>query len=65
MNKEDFEKFKKNYLSRFIKYYIEANTTQKKEVKRSIFENPNLTEEEKEEFWNEVIDNAKSRNVRC
>ena len=68
MNKDDFNKFKKDYLGRFIKYYIEANAEQKKEVKRSVFDNKNLTDEQKKEFWDEVIlggKNVKGRNVRC
>ena len=64
MNKERYQSFRDKYLGRFTKYYIEANNTQRKEVKRSIFENINLTIEERETFWNEVIENAKGRDRR-
>ena len=60
MNKERYFKFKQKYLDRFIKYYREANAAQKKEVKRSIFDNPNITIDEKEKFWEEVMKGAKN-----
>lgn len=49
MQKEEFEKFKIQYLTFFRKRY--KITACRKELKRSIFENPNLTEQQKVEFW--------------
>ena len=49
MQKEEFEKFKIQYLTFFRKRY--KITACRKELKRSVFENPSLTEQQKNEFW--------------
>ena len=51
-----FANFKKKYLDRFRLYYKRADTLkQKAEIKRSVYDNPNLTEKQKRDFWEEVI----------
>lgn len=52
MNKEEFERFKEQNLIFFRKRY--KVTTCRKELKRTIFENPNLNEIQKKIFWNLV-----------
>lgn len=54
MNREDFIKFKEKYLKRFRKYYKEGTSESREELKRSIYDNINLTDDEKDEFWNLV-----------
>lgn len=49
MSKEEFERFKIQYLTFFRKRY--KITACRKELKRSVFENPSLTEQQKNEFW--------------
>ena len=49
MQKEEFERFKKQYLVFFKNRYKIKNS--KKELKESIFNNPSLTEQQKTEFW--------------
>lgn len=60
MNKEDYKKFKEKYLKRFIKYYIDDNSIQRKELRRSVFDNPNLTLQQQREFWDEVVKGSKN-----
>lgn len=52
---ENFEKFKERYLKRFRKYYRECtNNAQRKELKKNITDNNNLSATEKKIFWEEV-----------
>lgn len=60
-----FASFKKKYLDRFKMYYRKAdNKQQRDEIKRSVYDNPNLTEKQKNEFWELVIKNGKKTNER-
>lgn len=53
MNREDFERFKRDYLIRFQKTY-RVKGINRTELKRSIYDHPTLTDEQKDEFWNLV-----------
>lgn len=53
MKQEDFEKFIRDYLERFRKTY-RVKGINKKELKRSVYDNENLTDEQKDTFWNLV-----------
>ena len=60
MDEENFKKFKEKYLKRFKKYYKECyNSAQRKELKKSVFNNNNLSTKQKKEFWEEVICNER------
>ena len=60
MDKENFEKFKEKYLKRFKKYYKECyNANQRRELKKSVFDNGNLSDTQKKKFWEEVIYNER------
>ena len=60
MDKIRYGKFKDKYFDRFVKYYADSvNEQQRKELKRSIFDNPNLTIDEKEDFWDIVVKGGK------
>lgn len=54
MRKEDFERFKREYLTRFIKTY-RVKGINKKELKRSVYDHPYLTDEQKDNFWELVL----------
>ena len=49
MQKEEFERFKEQYLVFFKNRYKIKNS--RKELKESVFNNPSLTEQQKVEFW--------------
>lgn len=55
MKKEDFEKFVRDYLQRFRKTY-RVKDINKKELKRSVYDNKNLTDEQKDAFWEMVVE---------
>ena len=50
MTKEEYERFKKEYLKIFRNRYKNYKAS-RKELKRSVFESPSLTEQQKKEFW--------------
>lgn len=54
MTNEEFEKFKEKYLSSFRTIY-KKHKTSRSELKRTVFENPKLTEPQKDSFWRLVI----------
>ena len=56
MNKEQFDFFKKTYLSSFKKIYQRAKKYQRLGLKKSVFDNPKLSEKQKEEFWEIVTE---------
>ena len=50
MNKLSYKIFKMNYLNKFRMYY-KMEDCNRKELKRSVFDNPKLTELQKVRFW--------------
>lgn len=54
MKEEEYILFKKWYLDRFKKYY-RSSRANKKELKRSVYDNKNLSDEQKDDFWHLVI----------
>jgi hypothetical protein len=55
-----FKDFKEKYLERFRKYYNECyNAKQRRELKKSVFDNGNLSGTQKKKFWEEVIENER------
>lgn len=60
MENGHFKNFKEQYLKRFRKYYKECcNNKQRRELKKSIFDNGNLSGKQKKSFWEEVILNER------
>lgn len=55
MSVEEFEFFKETYLSSFRTIY-KKHKTSRKELKKTVFENPKLTEQQKESFWRLITD---------
>lgn len=55
MDKQEYNKFEEMYLGRFKKYFKECtNNSQKKELKRSVYDNTNLNTRQKDKFWEKV-----------
>ena len=54
MSVEEYDFFKEVYLPSFKTIY-KKHKTSRKELKRSVFENPKLTEQQKVDFWRLVI----------
>lgn len=54
MEKMNFNKFKDLYLNKFRKYYRDEYTN-KKELKRSVYDNPKLSQLQKDKFWELVV----------
>lgn len=54
MKEEKYELFKKMYLKKFRGYYRSSDVN-KKELKRSVYENPKLNDKQKNNFWELVI----------
>lgn len=50
-----FKRFKKIYLKKFRGYY-RMEDCNRRELKRSIYDNPKLTEVQKNKFWKLVIE---------
>lgn len=50
MNKEEYELFKKQWLERFKGYYRRGRMNRTK-LKESVYNNPKLTDEQKDNFW--------------
>lgn len=60
MENKRFKNFKEKYLERFKKYYKECyNANQRRELKKSVFDNGNLSDTQKKKFWEEVICNER------
>lgn len=59
MTKEEYERFKKEYLKIFRNRYKIKNS--RKELKRTVFENNNLNEFQKKDFWR-LVENKKLLN---
>lgn len=50
MEKEKYKLFKEEYLKKFRKYYNKEGSN-KKELRKAVFDNPKLTEIQKRRFW--------------
>lgn len=50
MNEEKYKRFVEEYLQFFRNRYKNYKGS-RKELKRTIFDNPKLTEQQKEDFW--------------
>ena len=53
MNEKEYELFKKMWLDKFRGYYKKGRVDKNK-LKKSIYNNPNLLESQKDDFWDLV-----------
>lgn len=51
---KQYETFVKEQLPRFKKYFREGTVASKKELKRALYENKNLSERQKDELWRQI-----------
>lgn len=55
MSKQALKDFKKVWLNTYIKQYKEGNREERKAIKRNIYKNINLTEQQKDAIWELIV----------
>lgn len=55
MSKQALKDFKKVWLNTYIKQYKEGNREERRAIKRNIYNNINLTEDEKDNLWELIV----------
>lgn len=55
MSRQALRDFKKVWLNTYIKQYKEGNREERRAIKRNIYNNINLTEDEKDEVWELIV----------
>lgn len=55
MSKQALKDFKKVWLNTYIKQYKDGNREERRAIKRNIYKNVNLTEDEKDELWELIV----------
>ena len=55
MSKKSYSEFRKFWLKNYIEQYKNGTRESRKELKENIYKNINLTEDEKDKIWEEVL----------
>ena len=55
MSKQALKDFKKVWLNTYIKQYKEGNREERRAIKRNIYNNINLTEQQKDAIWELIV----------
>lgn len=55
MSKQALKDFKKVWLNTYIKQYKEGSREERRAIKRNIYKNINLTEDEKDAIWELIV----------
>ena len=55
MNRQALSDFKKVWLNTYIKQYKEGNREERRAIKRNIYKNINLTEQQKDAIWELIV----------
>lgn len=55
MSKQALRDFKKVWLNTYIKQYKEGNREERRAIKRNIYKNINLTEQQKDAIWELIV----------
>ena len=55
MSKQALRDFKKVWLNTYIKQYKEGNREKRRAIKRNIYKNINLTEQQKDVIWELIV----------
>ena len=55
MSKQAYNDFRENWLHTYIQQYKKGNKKERTEIKRNLYKNINLTEEEKDKIWSIII----------
>lgn len=55
MSRQALKDFKKVWLNTYIKQYKEGNREERRSIKRNIYKNINLTEQQKDAIWELIV----------
>ncbi len=55
MSRQALKDFKKVWLNTYIKQYKEGNREERRAIKRNIYKNINLTEQQKDAIWELIV----------
>ena len=55
MSRQALKNFKKVWLNTYIKQYKEGNREERRAIKRNIYKNINLTEQQKDAIWELIV----------
>lgn len=55
MSRQALKEFKKVWLNTYIKQYKEGNREERRAIKRNIYKNINLTEQQKDAIWELIV----------
>lgn len=55
MSRQALKDFKNVWLNTYIKQYKEGNREERRAIKRNIYKNINLTEQQKEAIWELIV----------
>ena len=55
MSRQALSDFKKVWLNTYIKQYKEGNREERRAIKRNIYKNINLTEQQKDAIWELIV----------
>lgn len=55
MSEQALKDFKKVWLNTYIKQYKEGNREERRAIKRNIYKNINLTEQQKDAIWELIV----------
>ena len=55
MSRQALKDFKKVWLNTYIKQYKEGNGEERRAIKRNIYKNINLTEQQKDAIWELIV----------
>ena len=55
MSRQALKDFKKVWLNTYIKQYKEGNREERRAIKRNIYKNINLTEQQKDAIWKLIM----------
>lgn len=55
MSKQAYNDFRKNWLQKYIKQYKTGTRKERTAIKRDLYDNVSLTEDEKDKLWEIII----------
>ena len=55
MSRQALKDFKKVWLNTYIKQYKEGNREERRAIKRNIYKNINLTEQQRDAIWELIV----------
>ena len=55
MSRQTFNEFRRFWLKNYIEQFKNGKRKTRREIKKNIYKNINLTEEEKDRLWEEIV----------